>query len=427
MKKKIYLLIVLAIGFCTKSFSQEIVSATEPDLINFETMIGGPLDAPYYSFISRVYPYEGDVINTTEFLNSLEYNGRITGNNIRVRPPRVDDRDQLGYVIAFKAARYMGLYYHAVSIVFIDGLYRDDEIVYYFDTSLDNVFTHEEPFVFSNEKIGQHIDLKNEDSPINFRIFIDDFRKSQKGNNLVTLDSVQINRSNLSESGDQFNYKKFVNMILNPSGLSLFFTLGTGGGGRHEYSIQQIDNPQYNITYLHNFRSQNITGGLKYNFTNVFLTGYASFENIQPQNGRRLEERNPGNVIVTHGLTNSFPKRRVYFGTELGYDFRINHNSVISPYIGASTFSYIGQRSEFNDIHQNRRTLFAGLKLAFPVYSGRTLAFLSTNYSRHFFEHTNIKTAQPGSVDQIEMKHLNAFHQQFNISVGIQHKITNTL
>lgn len=424
--KNFFFVLMLASGLLTKGFSQGIISTTEPDMINFETMIGGAMQAPYYSFFSRVYPYEGEVINIEEFINSLEYNGSFRQNNIRVRPPRVDDLSQLGYVIVFKAARHLGRYYNAVSIVFIDGLYRDDDIVYYFDTTLDNVFTHEKPYLYSQDKIGEPINLQSEQSPVLFRIFVEDFRRSQKGTNLVTLDSVQINRSLMNNSETQFSYQKFVNMVLNPRGLSLFFALGTGGGGKHEYSIQQADNPQYNVTYLHNFRSQNMTLGLKYNITNVFLTGYASIENIQPQNGRRLEERSPGNIIITHGLTNYFPKRRVYYGTELGYDFRLNHNRVVSPYIGASSFSYLGARSNFNDIHQNRRTLFAGIKLSFPVYTGRTVAFLSTNYSRHFFEHSTILTNQPGTVGQIEMKHQDAFHQQFNISVGLQHKITNS-
>lgn len=425
MKKKLYLLIVLAMFCCANMYAQGIVETTEPDMINFETMIGGTLDAPYYSFVSRVYPYTGEVINTEEFIRSLEYSGRVQGGNIRVHPPRVDDLSQLGYVIVFKTARHLGSYYHAVSIVFIDGLYRDDNVVYYFDTTLDNVFTREEPLVFSDEKIGQHVDLQSEESPIKFRIFIDDFRKSQANERIVSVDRVFINRGQIGDSDTQLNYKKFVNMVLNPRGLSMFFTVGTGGGGKHEYSIQQVDNPQYNITHMHEFRSQNLTVGLSYNFTNLFLTGYASVENIQPQNGRRREERAPESIIMTHGLTNSFPKQRVYFGTQLGYDIRITHNHIFSPYVGGSTFSYMGSRSDFNDLHLNRRTLYAGFKFAFPLYTGRTTAFLSTNYARHYFEHADIKTNQPGGLGEIEMKHNDVFHQQFNISIGLQHKITN--
>lgn len=423
MDKKSFLLLLLALGMLTNVYSQSIISTTEPDMINFETMLGGTSDLPNYSIVSRVHPYTGDMINTTEFVNSLENSGRVQGGTVKVRPPRVEDKSQLGYVVALLATRHMGTYYHALTIVFIDGLYRDD-FTYYFDHGLTNIFDGE-PMHYTNALKGEVVKLQQKDSPVEFRIILDDFRRSNYGRNQVSLDPILINRSRLSDD-TQLNYKKFMNTVVNPSGLSFYFSLGTGGGGKHEYSIVQADNPEFSITHMHEFRSQSLTLGLTYNLSNLYLSAYSSFENIQPQNGRRITQVNDQAPRIDHGLTNFFPKRRYYFGTELGYDIRISHTMIVSPHAGASTFSYLGNRSELNKTHLNRGALYMGLKLAFPVYTGRTTAFITSNYSRHFFTHADIMQSNPGVAGEIQMQHDNVFHHQLNIAVGIQHKITRT-
>jgi hypothetical protein len=375
------------------------------------------------SVVSRVYPYTGDRIYTGDFVGRISDIANIPPETFYVYPPKVEDESQLGYVLVYVTNTLLGQFYQAVCAVFIDGIY-DGVPRFYFDTNLDNDFREENPMIIAESHYGERIRLQPQQSPVFFKIEVGDFLESKKGSDYVAMQTFSLNKKEVTDNSTLVNYRRFVSTVLHPSGLSLFLEGGSGGGGQNRYSIEQTDDPSFYYTYMHKFRSQSLTLGLLYNYKHFFVSAFYMIEGLQAQHGRRTTH--DGSFSITdHGYTHFFPKSKGYYGANLGYDFRINHNMFFSPFVGATKFDYLDNRRNFNETQLKRMTVHLGGRLAFPLFSGNTVAYVNAYYSRQFMEHANIQIGAVAPVRQIDLQHRDMFHQQIIVSLGIQQKITN--
>lgn len=376
------------------------------------------------SLVSRVYPYTGDRIFTGEFVESHS-SINIPPETFYVYPPEVEDESQLGYVLVYVTNSLLGQFYQAVCAVFIDGIY-DGMPRFYFDTNLDNDFRDEDPMIMPESLYGEQVRLQPHQSPVFFRIAFYDFLDSNRGKEYVAMNPFHLNKKEVTDNSSLVNYRRFVSTVLSPSGFSLFLEGGTGGGGQNRYSVEQADDPSFYYTYTHKFRSQSLALGLMYNYRHFFVSAFYMIEGLQPQYGRRTTH--DGSYSITdHGYTHFFPKTKAYYGFNLGYDFRINHNMFFSPFAGAGKFDYLDNKRDFNETQLNRVTVQLGGRLAFPLFSGNTVAYVNAYYSRQFMEHATIQIGAVAPVRQIDLQHRDMFHQQIIVSLGIQQKITNVV